>query len=107
MRATFDRWIAWVTQEQHKQQVRGIKDQVEKAFTEHPHEGGESYLQHLSFTLRMAGLLFTVGVVLLTHGLFPFLFTRTASGQIERVYRVMKSRIPKSRQAELDAGDGI
>jgi hypothetical protein len=42
-------------------------------------------------------------VVLMIHGLFPFLLERAASKQIERVYRIMKTRIPKAQRDVIDA----
>ncbi|MFO1242787.1 MAG: DUF6356 family protein [Rickettsiales bacterium] len=92
----------WVMQEEHQRKAKEIKDQVEKAFTEHPQQTGETYLEHLKFTIKMTSRLFYTSVVLFTHGVFPFLFTREASLQIEKVYGIMKSRIPKKRLEEID-----
>lgn len=64
------------------------------AFTSHPAEVGESYLSHLWFTLKTACLLAGCAVVLVIHGLLPFLFVRTASSAIERLWDCMKGRIP-------------
>lgn len=61
-------------------------------FVKHPAETGESYLEHLWFTIGMSSRFVVVGALLLTHGIFPFLFTRTASGRIEKIYSVMKER---------------
>lgn len=75
-----------------------------KLFTEHPHATGETYAQHLRFTLRIALRLLFCGFILIIHGLFPFLFTRTTSKRVEVIYAIMKTRIPK----ELgQSGDGI
>lgn len=103
MRSGISAFWSWVTQDKHKQAVQHIKEEAERAFTEHPHETGETYFQHLWFTIRMAGRFAFVSLVVLIHGIFPFLFVRTASRQIEIVYGIMKRRIPKSRRAELDA----
>lgn len=96
---------AWLFQERHKQWFTRQLIFAERAFTEHPHETGESYLQHLWFTVRMAVRFIYVTFVLLLHGIFPFLFMRAASSQIEIVYRIMKTRIPKARRAEIDHDD--
>lgn len=74
-----------------------------RAFTEHPEQTGETYAQHLWFTLTMTVRLLTSGLILLIHGVFPFCMVRTASNQIEMIYRIMKTRIPKARRAEIDA----
>jgi len=85
----------WLLQDQHWQKARQLRNDLEKAFTEHPRQTGENYLQHLWFTVRVSLRFIYVSIVLVTHGLFPFLFTRATSEQIERVYFLMKSRAPK------------
>lgn len=90
---------------EHKKAVKKMVKEVEKAFVEHPQMTGETYLQHLWFTVKMSLRLFFTSVVLLLHGLFPFVFVKTASQQIEIIYGIMKSRIPKTRREELDALD--
>lgn len=92
----------WVMQEEHQRQAKQFKEQVKKAFTEHPHQTGETYLEHLKFTTKMTSRLAYTSFVLFVHGVFPFLFTREASIQIEKAYGIMKSRIPKKRLEEID-----
>jgi uncharacterized circularly permuted ATP-grasp superfamily protein len=72
------------------------------AFTEHPESTNETYLQHLWFTLTMGIRLAYTAVVLIIHGVFPFLLERTASKRIEVIYRIMKSRITPARRTEID-----
>ncbi len=79
-----------------------LRQDMEKAFVRHPEETGETYLQHLRFTAKMCLRLIYTGVILIVHGLLPFVFTRTAGLEIERIYRIMKSRIPKKRREEID-----
>lgn len=98
---------AWVTRDEHKQKAIEIKDQVEKAFTEHPHETGESYLQHLWFTIKMTGRLIYSAAVLLVHGVFPFLLVRNASSEIVKIYLIMKSRIPAKQRSLIDSGPSV
>ncbi len=76
---------------------------TKRAFTRHPEQTGESYLEHLWFTLTMSGRFIYTTVVLTIHGLFPFLLTTAASKQIEQVYRIMKMRIPKAQRDIIDA----
>lgn len=96
---------AWAFQHRHKRQAQKLVIKSQRAFTEHPKEAGESYLQHLWFTARMSTRLVIVGFLLLIHGIFPFLFTRTASERIEEFYRIMKNRTPVVRPgAETGAG---
>jgi hypothetical protein len=94
---------AWALQEEHQRQVRELRDQAHRAFTEHPEETGETYWEHLWFTFTMSMRFFLTTLVILIHGIFPFLLVRTASNHIETIYRIMKSRIPKSRRETIDA----
>lgn len=98
----WSRFVVWISRDEHKQKAIEIRDQVEKAFTEHPHETGETYLEHLWFTIKMTGRMLYSAIVLLIHGIFPFLVVRTASGQIEKIYLIMKSRIPVNRRNVID-----
>ena len=66
-------------------------------FTEHPAGTGETYGQHLWFTLTMAVRFFYAGGAIFVHGIFPFLCVRTASNEIIRSYRIMRTRVPKSQ----------
>lgn len=99
----FTRCKAWVLRDEHRAQARALRDQAHRAFTEHPEETGETYLQHLWFTFTMSLRFFVTTLVILIHGIFPFLLVRTASNHIETIYRIMKSRIPKSRRETIDA----
>jgi len=92
----------WTLQDKYKAKVVQLRADVEKAFTEHPESTGETYLQHLWFTTKMAGRFVYTSLVIVFHGLFPFLCVRTASNQIEQVYRIMKTRIPVKRREEID-----
>lgn len=107
LRAVLNNSVEWVFQEKHKQKANELRQEVEKAFTEHPKSTGETYLQHLAFTARVSSHLMFVGFSLITHGLFPFLFTRTASKEIESVYFTMRSRIPKPAQQKHSAARNI
>jgi hypothetical protein len=55
-------------------------------FTEHPATVGETYGQHLvsaaGFSVRMLG----AGLACLIHALLPFLFVRTGSNTIAKLY---------------------
>ena len=92
----------WLARDEHKQKVRALRHGVGRAFSAHPGETGETYLQHLWFTVRMAGRFVYTTTVLLIHGLFPFLLMKAASVQIEAVYTIMRSRVPKARRDIID-----
>jgi uncharacterized integral membrane protein len=97
--------LTWLLQNKHRENARQIGGEIKKIFTEHPKQTGETYFEHFCFTVKMSLHLITVSLLLFTHGLFPFLFTRTASRQIESVYLIMKSRIPKIRRDIIDEYD--
>jgi hypothetical protein len=48
-------------------------------FTAHPHEVGETYLEHGLFACRYGARMTLGGVAAFLHGLFPFLFKTTGS----------------------------
>lgn len=62
---------------------------LKKLFTEHPETVGESYLGHMGMAFSFAGEMLACGVACLLHGLFPFLFVKTGSNAINRLYRKM------------------
>lgn len=81
--------------DEHKQAAQKIRMEVEKAITQHPRCTGETYLQHLWFTIKIPLQLLFVGAALMAHGLFPFLFTSTVSIQIKNFYATLRSRLSK------------
>ena len=102
VRARYNQGKAWVMREENRVRARELRAEARRAFTEHPSDTGESYLQHLWFTLTMAARFLFTMTVLIIHGVFPFLLVRAASQQIEKSYRIMKSRIPQSRRDVID-----
>ena len=102
MQPHFHKAREWLGRDEHRQRARALRADVNRAFTEHPHETGETYLQHLWFTLRMAARFIYTTTVLLIHGVFPFLLTKAASTQIEIVYKIMRARVPKARREAID-----
>jgi len=97
----------WLTRDEHRKKAAELRAEVHRAFTEHPADTGETYPQHLWFTTKMAFRFLMTMLVVLIHGVFPFLLMRTSSAQIEDMYRIMKKRIPKSRRQEIDADDDL
>jgi len=64
---------------------------VRNPFTSHPHEVGETYLEHGLFACRYGARMTLGGVAAFLHGVFPFLFRTTGS------------RITRELNATLDA----
>jgi hypothetical protein len=94
--------LAWLTCDANRAKARALRAEIGTAFTAHPQATGESYFEHLCFTVKMAARFFFAMTVLMIHGLFPFLLVRAASSQIEIIYGIMKTRIPKARRDEID-----
>lgn len=56
------------------------------AFTAHPSSVDESYGEHFRFALGFSGTLFLAAGAALVHAVLPFLFEKTASRIIARLY---------------------
>lgn len=56
------------------------------AFTAHPASVDETYGEHFRFALGFAGTLFLAAGAALIHALLPFLFEKTASRIVARLY---------------------
>lgn len=73
-----------------------------RLFVTHPHETGETYWQHLYFTLGMSSRFLYCWLALFIHGIFPFWFTRTGSSQIEKMHSIMQERVQRPKPPTLD-----
>ena len=62
-------------------------------FTAHPHEVGETYLEHACFACRYGVKMTMGGVAALLHGIFPFMFQTTGS----RITRELNATLEESR----------
>lgn len=61
-------------------------------FTHHPHEVGENYVEHLGVALRFGMIMTLGGLAVIVHAFLPFLFVKTGSRTMDRLYRRMKRR---------------
>ena len=102
LRDKLNQLAAWLMRDEVRAKARMLRESMVVAFTDHPRMTGETYLQHLWFTIGMGARLCYAMLVLIIHGVFPFLLTRAASNQIEAIYRIIKARIPKARRDEID-----
>ena len=59
------------------------------SFVEHPASVGESYLTHLRHASGFSFSMFRGGLACMVHAIFPFLFTKTASGIVASLYTRM------------------
>lgn len=76
-------------------------------FTDHPTSVGETYGQHFvsasSFALRMIG----GGIACLLHGIFPFMFTRTGSEQIQLLHEKMVTHRHRQQQQQPSRNEQV
>ena len=70
---------------------------VRNPFTAHPHDVGETYLEHGLFACRYGAKMTLGGVAAFLHGLFPFLFTTTGS----RITRELNATLEASAARAL------
>lgn len=63
-----------------------------RVFLDHPAKVDETFLEHMLFALRFAGLLFLAAGAALVHAIVPCLFERTASTIIARLYERTHNR---------------
>lgn len=59
---------------------------IARLFTDHPASVDETYLQHAAFAGRFSLALFGAAFAALVHSVFPFLFEKTASRIVARLY---------------------
>lgn len=65
---------------------------IAKLFNDHPASVDETYLQHAAFAGRFSLALFGAAFAALVHAVFPFLFEKTASRTVARLYQWTHNR---------------
>ena len=63
-----------------------------KLFTDHPSSVDETYFEHMRFAGWFAGTLLLAAGAALVHALLPFLFEKTASRIVARLYERTHNR---------------
>ena len=61
-------------------------------FTAHPASVDESFGEHFFFALKFASLLFAAAGAALVHAILPFMFEKTASKIIAKLYHKTHNR---------------
>jgi hypothetical protein len=61
-------------------------------FTTHPASVGESYFQHMRFAASFAASLLAAAAAAACHAVLPFLFEKTASRIVARLYDRTRNR---------------
>ncbi|HUS55920.1 MAG TPA: DUF6356 family protein [Thermohalobaculum sp.] len=65
---------------------------MKSLFLAHPQAVDETYFEHLAFASRFAATLLLAAGAALVHALLPFLFERTASRIVARLYERTHNR---------------
>ncbi len=63
-----------------------------RLMTDHPATVDETYFEHMVFAARFALTLFAAALAAFVHALLPFLFEKTASGIVHRLYERTRNR---------------
>lgn len=61
-------------------------------FTRHLKEVEEGYFEHFLFAFSIACWIIILGVMHLIHSIFPFIFAKNASKNIQKIATVMQKR---------------
>ncbi|MCB2136087.1 MAG: hypothetical protein KDE08_09120 [Rhodobacteraceae bacterium] len=65
---------------------------LDRLFLDHPRSVDETYLQHAAFASRFSLALFGAACAALVHAVLPFMFERTASRTVARLYAKTHNR---------------
>ena len=83
---------------------------LKRLFKDHPESVGETYLEHMRAALWFSTTMARAALCCFVHAFLPFLFTRTGSGAIERLYEAMVvardsyTRSKREKAAEVELG---
>ena len=81
-----------------------------KLFKDHPKSVGETYFEHMRAALWFSTTMARAAVCCFVHAFFPFLFTKTGSSAIERLFEAMvtarDSYTQRKREQATDTGFG-
>lgn len=75
-----------------------------KLFFKHPHDVGQTYLQHCATALEFGGTMIAAGAACLIHAFLPRVFERTASDAVNALHARMSLRrnVHNAPRAEID-----
>jgi hypothetical protein len=65
---------------------------MKNLFLSHPKAVDETYFEHLAFAGRFSAVLFLAAGAALVHALLPFMFEKTASRMVARLYERTHNR---------------
>jgi len=56
------------------------------SFTQHPASVGETYTEHFRSACKFSASMISGGLACFVHAIFPFIFVRTGSSTIQKLY---------------------
>lgn len=69
-----------------------MSQKIAQLFTAHPASVDETFLEHFRFALTFSFWLFAAAIAALIHAILPFLFEKTGSRIITKLYNRIHSR---------------
>lgn len=70
---------------------------ITKIFTDHPKSVNETYVEHMHMSASFGFWLLLAMLCAFVHAILPFMFEKTASGIINKLYsRMVTNRVVKS-----------
>ena len=63
-----------------------MQTRISRLFTDHPASVDETYFQHMAFAGKFSLMLFAAAFAALIHAILPFLFEKTASTIVGKLY---------------------
>jgi hypothetical protein len=63
-----------------------MQARLARLFKEHPASVNETYFEHMAFAAKFSFTLFAAAFAALVHAFLPFLFDKTASKIVARLY---------------------
>ena len=78
-----------------------------KKFTEHPHERGETYFEHMRAAWKAIYTLKVIELQCLVHSVFPFLYIDALSSKIKCLEKIANRQEPTAEEElyEVYGGD--
>ena len=71
-----------------------IMSRLFQLFRAHPASVGENYFEHMAASFSFGSSMLLASLAALIHGIFPFLFVKTGSTAISRLYdRMVANRV--------------
>ena len=76
---------------------------MKNPFTAHPHDVGETYLEHGAFALRYGVKMTLGGLAAAAHAAFPFFFERTGSRITRELNETLEASARRAAARRRDA----